>query len=106
MSTSSDLFREYSRALSFPAYFGHNWAAFRECLMDLEWRRRPSYLFLISFPQFLLLNAQAEKRIFRDALADASRYWSDAPGRGEIAFNTVLLVEQDLRDDLDWLTLQ
>lgn len=36
--TTKDLFNEFSAALQFPWYFGHNWDAFDECLHDLgEW---------------------------------------------------------------------
>lgn len=33
--TTRALFAECSRTLGFPAYFGHNWDAFEECLTDL-----------------------------------------------------------------------
>ena len=34
--TRAAFFREAARALEFPAYFGHNWDAFLDCLRDLD----------------------------------------------------------------------
>ena len=36
-STVEDFFREISSTMRFPYYFGWNWAAFDECITDLEW---------------------------------------------------------------------
>lgn len=36
MHTVEELFREYVRAFSLPGYFGWNWAAFDECMSELE----------------------------------------------------------------------
>ncbi|MGN9755772.1 barstar family protein [Streptomyces sp. SD31] len=33
--TSRDLFTEWAAALGFPDHFGHNWDAFRDCLLDV-----------------------------------------------------------------------
>lgn len=35
--SKEDLFRESQLVLSFPGYFGHNWAAFDDCITDLSW---------------------------------------------------------------------
>jgi RNAse (barnase) inhibitor barstar len=35
--TTKNLFKEFQNALSFPSYFGHNWAAFNDCIWDMGW---------------------------------------------------------------------
>lgn len=37
MRAVAGLFDEVAAAMEFPAYFGRNWAAFDECLADMEW---------------------------------------------------------------------
>ncbi|MFI6212006.1 barstar family protein [Nocardia brasiliensis] len=38
MATTAELFTEFAAAFQFPWYFGQNWAAFDECMRDLdEW---------------------------------------------------------------------
>ncbi|WP_144803588.1 DUF4184 family protein [Curtobacterium sp. BH-2-1-1] len=36
-TTKDGILAEFSRALAFPGYFGHNWDAFDECVHDLDW---------------------------------------------------------------------
>jgi hypothetical protein len=37
IQTKQSLFDWYQREFAFPAYFGWNWDAFEECLLDLSW---------------------------------------------------------------------
>lgn len=37
MRTVDGLFDEMAAALQFPPYFGENWAAFDECMADMDW---------------------------------------------------------------------
>jgi hypothetical protein len=61
MRRLDDLYDEFAAALQFPLYFGENWAAFDECLADLEWLPAPGYVLLIS-DAVEVLNAEPEKQ--------------------------------------------
>ncbi len=37
MRTVDGVWDEFAAAFQFPYYFGHNWAAFDECLADMDW---------------------------------------------------------------------
>lgn len=41
------VFHDFSVSLCFPYYFGYNWAAFDECLTDLEWIKFSKMLIVI-----------------------------------------------------------
>jgi barstar (barnase inhibitor) len=58
--TPQGWFDEVSAALQFPFYFGENWAAFEECIVDLDWIEGPSYLLMISDASQLFTEADAE----------------------------------------------
>ena len=42
-----DIFREISTAMSFPDYFGSNWAAVEDCLSDMSWKPAKGYILKI-----------------------------------------------------------
>lgn len=48
MKTVETLFDEFSAALQFPYYFGENWAAFNECIADLDWLPGKTYIIVIT----------------------------------------------------------
>lgn len=47
-TTVDDLFEEFATKLSFPDYFGYNWAAFDECINDLSWLPSKAYILMIN----------------------------------------------------------
>ena len=63
-----------AKALQFPEYFGHNWDAFYDCLLDLEPGSGGTLLLLRDASGF----ARADPEEFAAAvatLADAADYW-------------------------------
>jgi hypothetical protein len=70
------LFGEVGAALQFPYYFGENWAAFDECITDLDWLDGDAYLLLVNESQALLADADAEDfRILLETLTRANVEW-------------------------------
>ncbi len=61
-------------ALAFPDYFGRNWDALEECLLDLSWRPG-SLVLLIDNAQVPEQRAPADWREFLEILHDAARFW-------------------------------
>jgi RNAse (barnase) inhibitor barstar len=47
MTDLDSLFNEFAAALQFPYYFGENWAAFDECLADLDWMKADAYILIV-----------------------------------------------------------
>jgi RNAse (barnase) inhibitor barstar len=67
--------QNFAAALNFPAYFGHNWDAFEECLSDLEWL--PAHAYVLVYDNAAVF-ARAQPAEWRTALAilqDAARFW-------------------------------
>lgn len=74
--TTSSLFDEFARALSFPEYFGHNWDALEECLADFEWLPAKGYILFISDAHAVLPDDEEEYETLLEVLNDAGEAWS------------------------------
>ena len=73
--TLDNLFTEFARALEFPDYFGHNWDALEECLVDLEWLPARGYILLITDAAHVLPDDTAAYETFLEVLRDAGEAW-------------------------------
>ena len=97
--TVETFFDEVSAALQFPYYFGHNWAAFEECIVDLDWVEGDSYLIMVSDGASLLMDADPDEfRILLRLLNDANSNWLTpnayhARNRDPTPFNVMLSCE-------------
>jgi hypothetical protein len=75
-ATPSGVFGEFSRALAFPDYFGHNWDGLEECLADLEWLPAKGYVVIVNDAQCMLPDDEEEYQTLLEVLSDAGEAWS------------------------------
>ena len=73
--TIAGLLTECARTLDFPDYFGHNWDALEECLIDLEWLPAKGYVLLITDAGCVLPDDEDEYETFLEILRDAGEAW-------------------------------
>jgi RNAse (barnase) inhibitor barstar len=73
--TIAGLLTECARALDFPDYFGHNWDALEECLIDLEWLPAKGYILFITDAGYVLPDDEEEYETFLEILHDAGEAW-------------------------------
>lgn len=67
---------ECAAALQFPYYFGENWAAFDECITDLDWLEGDAYLLMVNNASSLLSEAHPEDfETLLQILAKANEEW-------------------------------
>jgi hypothetical protein len=82
--TGDGLFNEFASRFNFPAYFGYNWDALKDCLSDLEWLPGFAYAAVIDQAFHLLEREPEEKlKIFVDVMQNVAREWATPVDDGE-----------------------
>jgi RNAse (barnase) inhibitor barstar len=66
-----------AKALVFPEYFGHNWDAFYDCLVDLEHDKGEGLLVVLRDASGFARAEPDEFAAAVDALQDAADFWED-----------------------------
>lgn len=75
-----DFFCEISSSMRFPWYFGWNWAAFDECMTDLEWLRFSRLLIVIDDYDLIFQEERTRQtciNLLHKHLSAAAAYWSE-----------------------------
>ena len=90
-SDKAEFLARIAAALGFPAWFGHNWDAFFDCLTDLSWRPALGYVLILEHATEL---KTTEPEVFDTALAilgDAATVWQarGAPFRAFVSIASV-----------------
>lgn len=75
-NTLDELFSEFAKIFKFPDYFGHNWAAFDECINDLNWLSSDAYLLLMPDIDKVLISSETSFKIFIKTLVFSVREWA------------------------------
>lgn len=103
--TLSELFDTFQRAFEFPDYFGHNWAAFDECINDLGWLPAERYILIIRDFDCLLDEEPTDQKLFLKVLYDTSKEWAVGREYGALItkptpFHVIFHCDTDKKDIL------
>jgi len=83
-----ELFGIISKALEFPDYFGNNWDAFDECLIDMEWLPSEGYVLVLFNANELWRNATYSAGKLVSAWQTAAAQW----GREGVPFHLIFVL--------------
>jgi RNAse (barnase) inhibitor barstar len=103
-SDEARFFDELAAALQFPYYFGENWNAVWDCIIDLNWLEGSSFLIVFDSAEHLLSESDQGFQFLLEVLTDAHQRWHQetadfgARGRQPIAFQSVLACDPDVVD--------
>lgn len=85
--TEEDFFQEISASFQFPWYFGENWAAFDECICDLEWLNF-NRIFVVVDDYSKIFNGNVDlQKLLIKYLTCAVDYWESENISFEIILN-------------------
>ena len=83
MQSMDRFYDELAAALQFPLYFGRNWNALYESLVDLEWLPSDAYLLVFADASSLLKAAEeGDAEAFWKLLSRSSKEWSEGASLG------------------------
>ncbi|WP_432663376.1 barstar family protein [Wukongibacter baidiensis] len=99
-TTSDKLFKEFAKTFNFPDYFGENWAAFDECINDLDWIGADAYILLVKQTDQILKDDNDNFRIFIKILLSTVEEWTkgrdyDSFPTPPTPFNIIFLCSKD-----------
>jgi RNAse (barnase) inhibitor barstar len=80
ISGKASLMQDIAKALGFPDWFGDNWDALEDCLIDLSWREAEGHVLVFEGFQFL---PEDDLGVLIDVLISAAEFWA---GQGKPFF--------------------
>ena len=67
-----DLLEKIGRAMAFPEWFGHNWDALYDCLLDMGWRPALGFVVILKNAEMLQSRAESDFATLLKVFADAA----------------------------------
>lgn len=106
MSNIDGLHNEFGAALQFPWYYGENWAAFDECINDLDWMPADFYVLIVTDAEEVLSKEDGEQfSILIKTLQEAAVEWgcrletTDRLRRLAVSFHVIFQSSEDQKDE-------
>jgi RNAse (barnase) inhibitor barstar len=73
----AELLAALAEALEFPDWFGRNWDALADCLMDLTWLDAPGFVIVLKDCDSLMEHNPDDFATALEVFADAAAYWHE-----------------------------
>ena len=67
--------KQVAVTLHFPDYFGHNWDAFADCLMDMSWHEASGYIMLYDDFHFFAEHSREEFEAALSIFKESAEFW-------------------------------
>ena len=77
VTNQAEFLQASAQAMRFPDYFGGNWDAFADCLIDLSWCPPRKSILLYTQPENFAINSPSQWTTAREILAAAVEYWQN-----------------------------
>lgn len=71
----ADFLDRVARGMKFPDWFGGNWDAFADCLLDLSWLPADGYLVILEKSKHFCAGHRHEFEEAMDIMAEAAEFW-------------------------------
>ena len=75
IKSKADFLKKVATVLNFPDYFGRNWDALGDCLMDLSWEPAAGYVLLFDNFHLFAGSDVADVKVVRHIFDSSVEYW-------------------------------
>lgn len=77
VTEKQDLLDAFASDLEFPEYFGQNWDALSDCLMDFSWREAEGYVLVLEGTHHLEEALGEDYDILMEILEETIKFWQE-----------------------------